>query len=42
VAHTYDDILDERVLLANSDDLPALDARLAARQASLSDAATRT
>lgn len=29
LAHTYDDILDERVMLTISDDLPALDAALA-------------
>jgi uncharacterized protein with HEPN domain len=30
LAHTYDDILDERVILTIRDDLPALDAALAA------------
>ena len=30
LAHTYDDILDERVILTISDDLPRLDAQLAA------------
>lgn len=30
LAHTYDDILDERVILTVRDDLPALDAALAA------------
>lgn len=29
LAHTYDDILDERVMLTIRDDLPALDAALA-------------
>jgi uncharacterized protein with HEPN domain len=29
LAHTYDDILDERVMLTIKDDLPALDAALA-------------
>jgi uncharacterized protein with HEPN domain len=29
LAHTYDDILDERVMLTINDDLPALDAALA-------------
>jgi len=29
LAHTYDDILDERVMLTVRDDLPALDAALA-------------
>jgi uncharacterized protein with HEPN domain len=39
LAHTYDDILDERVIMTIREDLPALDARLAAIQASLPDAA---
>jgi uncharacterized protein with HEPN domain len=30
LAHTYDDVLDERVILTIRDDLPALDAALAA------------
>jgi len=35
LAHTYDDILDERVILTIRDDLPSLDAALAAMQDAL-------
>ncbi len=35
LAHTYDDILDERVVLTIKDDLPTLDAVLASALASL-------
>jgi uncharacterized protein with HEPN domain len=35
LAHTYDDILDERVMLTITDDLPTLDAMLAAMLATL-------
>jgi uncharacterized protein with HEPN domain len=35
LAHTYDDILDERVILTIKDELPTLDAALASALASL-------
>ena len=41
LAHTYDDILDERVILTIREDLPALDARLAEIEANLRDAPAR-
>ncbi len=35
LTHTYDDILDERVILTIREDLPALDTALAAMEATL-------
>ena len=37
LAHTYDDIIDERVILTIREDLPALDRKLEAIQATLDD-----
>jgi uncharacterized protein with HEPN domain len=41
LAHTYEDIIDERVILTIREDLPALDNKLAAIQATLDDRARR-
>ena len=41
LAHTYDDTLDERVILTIREDLPALDARLAEIMESLEGSARK-